>query len=101
MKCIVVEDDPFWMSEVCNALATEGVEVFPAQTAAEGLRLLDGHPDAAMVIDIILPDQDGLEILRDARANIPTCGPWRSAAADVWARPSISSWPMRSGQTRW
>ncbi len=70
-KCIVVEDDPFWMSEVVNGLATEEVQIFKAPSATEGLRLLDQHPDAAMVIDIILPDQDGLEVLRDARAKCP------------------------------
>lgn len=71
MKCIIVEDDPFWMAEVSNGLTAAGVEVFPATSGAEGLRLLDRHPDAAMVIDIILPDQDGLEVLRDARAKHP------------------------------
>ncbi len=71
MKCIVVEDDPFWMSEVTNGLTAEGVDVFPATSGTEGLKLLDIHPDAAMVIDIILPDQDGLEVLRDARAKQP------------------------------
>ncbi len=71
MNCIVVEDDPFWMNEVSNGLTTQGVEVFPATSGAEALRLLDVHSDAAMVLDIILPDQDGLEVLRDARAKRP------------------------------
>lgn len=71
MKCIVVEDDPFWMAEVSNGLAAEDVEVFPATTGAEALKLLTQHPEAAMVIDIILPDQDGLEVLKEARAKRP------------------------------
>ena len=71
IKCIVVEDDPFWMTEVSNGLSDHGVEVFAATSGAEALKLLDRHPDAAMVIDIILPDQDGLEVLRDARAKSP------------------------------
>lgn len=70
-KCIVVEDDPFWMSEVANGLASEKVEIFRASRATDGLRLLDQYPDAAMVIDIILPEQDGLELMRDAREKCP------------------------------
>lgn len=69
MKCIVVEDDPFWMAEVFNGLTTAGVEVFPATSGAEALMLLNRHPEAAMVIDIILPDHDGLEVMRAARAK--------------------------------
>lgn len=70
-KCIVVEDDPFWMSEVVNGLASEEVEIFRASRATDGLRLLDQHPEASMVIDIILPEQDGLELMRDARQKFP------------------------------
>ena len=71
MKCIVVEDDAFWMKEICDGLGGERVDILPAQSGAEALRLLKANPGASMVLDIILPDQDGLEILRDARAIQP------------------------------
>lgn len=71
MKCIVLEDDPFWMSEVSDVLSAQGVEVLPATSGAQALQLLDQNPEAAMVIDIILPDQDGIEVLREARVRRP------------------------------
>lgn len=71
MKCIVVEDDPFWMKEIHEGMAAEPVDVLPATSGAQALELLRANPGAGMVLDIILPDQDGLEILRDARAIQP------------------------------
>lgn len=71
MKCIVVEDDPFWMEEISAAMSAHGVEVLQATTAAEGVRLVSREPGSAMILDIILPDQDGLEVLRDVRAVRP------------------------------
>lgn len=71
MKCIVVEDDPFWMAEICSGLAENGITVFPAATAQEASRQIRAHPDAGLILDIILPDRDGLEILREAREANP------------------------------
>lgn len=71
MKCIVVEDDPFWMAEICSGLKENGVVVLTASTAQEASRQLKAHPDAGMILDIILPDRDGLEVLREAREANP------------------------------
>lgn len=72
MKCIVAEDDPFWSAEICQALTAEGVHAIAAPDGAEALRLLKRHPDSGLVLDIILPDRDGLEVLRDARSERPS-----------------------------
>jgi DNA-binding response OmpR family regulator len=71
MKCVVAEDDPFWSSEICATLGTHGIETFAAHDGAQALKLLRQNPGAGLVLDIILPDQDGLEVLRDARAEQP------------------------------
>jgi DNA-binding response OmpR family regulator len=71
MECIVVEDDPFWMAEICDALASEAARIHQATSGAVALRLLADHPKAVMVLDVILPDQDGLEVLKAAREVAP------------------------------
>lgn len=71
MQCIVVEDDPFWRNEICAGLALNGVTALPAATAQEASAHLKQHPGAGMVLDIILPDRDGLEVLQEAREANP------------------------------
>lgn len=62
-QCIVVEDDPFWSAEICRMLGGEAVEVFCASTGLQALELAADHPEASIILDIILPDIDGLKVL--------------------------------------
>lgn len=68
---IVVDDDPFWMNEITSALRADGVVVHEAVDGAEALRLLATTDNACVVLDIILPDKDGLEIITAARTLKP------------------------------
>ncbi len=68
MKVLVVEDDPAVSSSITRALRLEGYE---AQAAAEGgvaLQDLAISPPDAVVLDLQLPDIDGLEVCRRLRA---------------------------------
>jgi DNA-binding response OmpR family regulator len=72
MKTIVVEDDPFWAREIEVALSADGHDVFLASTGKEALTLAGKYPDAGMVLDIVLPDFDGIEVLRALSASAPS-----------------------------
>lgn len=63
-KCIVVEDDPFWLEEISAALLQADVQILNAQDGRQALELASRHPDATMVLDIIMPDVDGVEVLK-------------------------------------
>ena len=72
VRVLFIDDDPReqdtrrWILAECYA-------VLPAGSAAEGLRLLhDQDPDVAL-LDIDLPDRDGLALLEDivARPSAP------------------------------
>ena len=73
---LVVDDDPDMVRTVRSYLEEEGLAVLSASTGAEGASLAaDRHPDV-ILLDLLLPDQSGLELLqvlkRDpATARIP------------------------------
>ena len=73
---LVVDDDPAVARMVRSYLEDDGLAVLSASTAAEGAALAaDRHPDV-ILLDLLLPDQSGLELLqrlkRDpATARIP------------------------------
>jgi DNA-binding response OmpR family regulator len=64
---LVVEDHKPTRIFLADNLAADGFELLEAQTAAEALRLMKSkYPDLA-IIDLGLPDRDGLGLLREIR----------------------------------
>ncbi len=66
-RIVIVEDDAGIRLGLVRNLEFEGHEVHAAATGEEGLRLsLDTNPDL-LLLDIMLPDIDGMEICRLVR----------------------------------
>ncbi|MBI5657273.1 MAG: response regulator [Geobacter sp.] len=69
MKILVVEDEKKVSSFIKRGLEEEKYEVDTAYDGDEGLKLaLAGQYDA-LILDWMLPKQDGLSVLRELRAN--------------------------------
>jgi two-component system OmpR family response regulator len=66
---LVVDDEPFLRDAVAASLRFLGFEVTTAQTGADALRLARGHPFDLVVLDVMLPDTDGFEVVRRLRAG--------------------------------
>jgi DNA-binding response OmpR family regulator len=70
-RILVVEDDPTLGAALVGVLAGEGHEVRWAQTAADASRLLEqGAPDLVL-LDLGLPDADGLVVCLEVRQRYP------------------------------
>ena len=66
---LIIEDDPHTTELVRLYLANDGHEVLSAATGPEGLaRAREARPDL-VVLDLMLPGLDGLEICRELRAE--------------------------------
>jgi two-component system, OmpR family, KDP operon response regulator KdpE len=67
-RILVIDDEPQMHRFLQPALNAAGFEAMRADTGADGLRLIaSGSPDA-VVLDLGLPDMDGKDLLRAARA---------------------------------
>jgi two-component system OmpR family response regulator len=67
-RVLVVDDEPSLADLLTLAFKYEGWEVRAAGNGAEALRLAgEFHPDAVL-LDMSLPDIDGIEVLRRLRA---------------------------------
>jgi two-component system, OmpR family, response regulator len=65
----VVEDEPTILELLSGALRFAGFEVTTAMTAAAALKAVAaGRPDL-IVLDVMLPDQDGFEVVRRIRGQ--------------------------------
>ena len=65
---LVVEDDRHTRTFLADNLAADGYEPIGAANARDALRLMETrYPDLA-IVDLTLPDRDGLDLLRQVRA---------------------------------
>jgi DNA-binding response OmpR family regulator len=67
-RVLLVEDDADIAEIVALHLRDEGYAVVHATDGSQGLRLLEQHAWDALVLDLMLPGIDGLEICRRARS---------------------------------
>jgi two-component system response regulator PhoP len=72
MRILIVEDDPLLGHHLSAQLAELDNQTYCAKTAEEGLFTAKAFPNDIAIIDLGLPDRDGLSLIRDIRrANIP------------------------------
>ena len=64
----MIEDDHRLASMVRSYLADAGLEVSVADDAARGMRFIEKQPFDLVLLDLMLPDADGLEVCRQIRA---------------------------------
>lgn len=77
-KILIVDDDPFLLAMYGRKFMAEGFIVHGAQTGAEALAEAKRLPLDLMILDIMLPDEDGLTVLKKLRnqketANLKVC----------------------------
>ncbi len=68
-KILLVDDEPDILEFLAYNLQKEGYEVLTANNGEEGIRLAEReHPDL-IVLDIMMPKMDGVEVCRNLRAK--------------------------------
>lgn len=68
---LVVEDEPLINQAVTDRLRAEGYAVTQAFTGPEAVAAADAHTPDAIVLDIMLPGFDGIEVCRRVQSRRP------------------------------
>lgn len=66
-RLLVVEDHPKLLQSLRRGLEEEGHSVLTAQNGDDGFRCASDEPVDAVVLDLMLPGRDGMQVLRDLR----------------------------------
>lgn len=66
---LVVEDEATISNFICRALASAGYRTLTARTGSEALTLFFSHRPELVLLDLGLPDMDGLEVLEQLRSD--------------------------------
>ena len=68
-RLLVVDDEPFLRDAVAASLTFLGFQVTTADTGTEALRLARERPFDLVVLDVMLPDTDGFDVVRRLRRD--------------------------------
>ncbi|MEK6673386.1 MAG: response regulator [Nitrospirota bacterium] len=91
MKLLIVDDDQHIRMLFKEELEEEGYEVYVASTGAEALTLFEKVSPDLVTLDILMPDIDGIKLLRQMKEKRPRIPIIMSTAYDyrddfaVWA----------------
>jgi CheY-like chemotaxis protein len=66
---LLIEDDAIERQRIGSFIEAAGYDVTRAASGEEGLALLRSRPFAAVVLDLIMPEMTGLDVLRAARTE--------------------------------
>jgi two-component system, OmpR family, KDP operon response regulator KdpE len=66
-RVLVVDDEPQIVRALKVVLREAGFEAVPAETASQALDLAAVRPPDAAIVDLVLPDGDGVEVTRRLR----------------------------------
>ncbi|WP_304650907.1 response regulator transcription factor [Tessaracoccus sp. OS52] len=71
IRVLTVDDEPSLIELLSMAMRYEGWEVHTAQTGTDAVRVARETQPDAIVLDMMLPDFDGLEVMRRIRTERP------------------------------
>ena len=68
-KILIVDDEPNIVMALEYALKKKGFEVYIALNGKEALEICKAENPCLMVLDIMMPDMDGFEVLKKVKEN--------------------------------
>jgi DNA-binding NtrC family response regulator len=68
---LVIDDEPVLQDVLGSLLTGDGFEYLQATTAADGLRVLGEEEVDVVLLDLMLPDRSGLELLPEIKESDP------------------------------
>ncbi len=68
-RILVVDDQPELAELIKTVLGEEGYVVSVCTDGREAIRMIESEMPAAVILDIMMPETDGFEVLRQLRTN--------------------------------
>lgn len=63
-RLLAIDDSPTYLQSLADAFSSEGYEVTQAAGAKEGLERIAHEPFDCVMVDLVMPEMDGIEVCR-------------------------------------
>ena len=93
-KVLVVDDAAFMRLRACKVLQDNGHEVVQAENGAEAVKQYQQHKPDAVLMDITMPEMDGLAALKEIKKVDPTA---RVAMVTAMGQQAIVMEALKAG----
>lgn len=93
-RILIVEDEYLLQKNIALSLRREGYEVMEAINGADAWKILNVFSIDLLILDVGLPDYDGLTLLREVRAIYPRLPAIVMTASDA---PEVESRAIQLG----
>ncbi|RJR24469.1 MAG: response regulator [Desulfobacteraceae bacterium] len=70
-RIIIIDDEPQIRAMLKQFLEIEGYEVLDAADGKEGLRLNEKKPADLVITDLIMPEKEGIETIKELKTSFP------------------------------
>ncbi len=70
-RILVIDDEEIVLHTICTILAKLGYEPIRAHGGRRGMELLNGSPVDMVLVDLLMPDVDGYEIISTCKERFP------------------------------
>jgi len=70
-RLLVVEDEPNILELLAASLRYAGFEVITAAAGGEAVQAAGRHRPDLIVLDVMLPDMDGFDVVRESAPSLP------------------------------
>jgi DNA-binding NtrC family response regulator len=70
-KVLLVDDEKDFLEVMAERMAARGIEVSTASSAAEAIRLAEKESFDAIIVDLMMPEMDGIEALKLLKKEKP------------------------------
>jgi DNA-binding response OmpR family regulator len=68
---LIIDDEDLFRAMLKHMLEAEGYDILEASEGGQGVRIFDEkHPDL-VITDIVMPDQEGIQTIREIRQKDP------------------------------
>ena len=70
-KVLLVDDEEDFLEVLAERMTSRGIEVSTATSAAEAIRIAENESFDAIIVDLMMPEMDGLEALKLIKEKKP------------------------------
>ena len=97
IRVLVVDDDYGVRRIVCSHLAIAGYAVASVSSGEAGVEAVKREPFSLVLLDIFMPDKDGLETLREMRKVSPDLKAVAMSGQQWYRGMDVLGWALKLG----